>query len=266
MVEKQVDKQDIYLTKDGAIATLFFNRPEKRNALTFDMWNKMAELLDDVEADPTVKVLILRGIDETSFAAGADISEFKTLRYSAEGANTYNNATLITEEKLAKLSKPTIAMVQSYCVGGGCELAVACDFRFADTTGKFGITPAKLGLIYNLPGTKNLVDLVGPSGAKDILFSGRIIKADEAYHMRLIDRLYEPEELVEKTYEYAQLLANNAQMSIRGAKTIIHEIVNGETEEKEEIAQLVLSSFESDDYKEGVHAFLEKRKPDFKYS
>lgn len=260
------EQQDLYLVKDGAVATLFFNRPEKRNALTFEMWKKMGDLLDEVEEDRNIKVLILRGVDETSFAAGADISEFKTLRYSAEGANTYNNATLHTEGKLAKLSKPTIAMVQSYCVGGGCELALACDFRFADTTGKFGITPAKLGLIYNLPGTKNLVDLIGPSGAKDILFSGRIIKADEAYHMRLIDRLYEPDEIIEKTYEYAELLARNAQMSVRGAKTIIHEILNGETEENDEIAQLVLSSFESGDYKEGVNAFLEKRKPKFTYS
>ncbi|MDQ0272202.1 enoyl-CoA hydratase-related protein [Cytobacillus purgationiresistens] len=261
-----VKKYDLYLAKDGAIATLFFNRPEKRNALTFDMWNKMDELLDEVEQDRNIKVLILRGIDETSFAAGADISEFKTLRYSAEGANTYNQATLKAEEKLAKLSKPTIAMIQSYCVGGGCELALACDFRFADTTGMFGITPAKLGLIYNLPGTKNLVDLVGPSNAKDILFSGRIIKADEAYHMRLIDRLYEPEEIIERTSEYAELIAKNAQMSVRGSKTIIQEVLNGEIKEQDEVARLVLSSFESEDYKEGVSAFLEKRKPKFTYS
>lgn len=267
MTGKQLtETQDIYLLKEGGIATLFFNRPEKRNALTFDMWKKMGDLIDNVEQDQNIKVLILRGIDETSFAAGADISEFKTLRYSAEGANTYNNATLDTEDKLAKITKPTIAMVQSFCIGGGCELALACDFRFSDTTGKFGITPAKLGLIYNLPGTKNLVDLVGPSNAKDILYSGRIIKAEEAHHMGLIDRLYEPGEIVKETYEYAELLSRNAQLSIRGSKKIIGAILNGETEENEDIAELVLSSFESDDYKEGVHAFLEKRKPNFKYS
>ncbi|RSL34031.1 hypothetical protein D7Z54_07930 [Salibacterium salarium] len=260
------EKQDIYLVKDGAVATLFFNRPEKRNALTFEMWKKLGSLLDEVEEDRNIKVMILRGVDDTSFAAGADISEFKTLRYSAQGASTYNNATLETEEKLSKLTKPTIAMIQNYCIGGGCELSLACDFRFADKTGKFGITPAKLGLIYNLPGTKNLVDLVGPSGAKDILYSGRIIEADEAYHMRLIDRIYEPDEIAEATYEYAERLAKNAQMSIRGAKTIIQEILNGETQENDKIADLVLSSFESKDYKEGVNAFLEKRKPDFTYS
>lgn len=257
-------KQDIYLTKDGQIATLFFNRPEKRNALTLDMWNLLSACIDEVEADSSIKVLILRGVDESSFAAGADISEFKALRSTKEGAYHYNNATLLAEDKLLKLSKPTIAMIQGYCIGGGCELAVACDFRFSDTTGKFGITPAKLGLIYNLPGTKKLVETVGPSGAKDILFSGRIIQAEEALQMRLIDRLMKPEELVEKTYAYAELLCQNAQMTIRGTKTIITEILNGANEESEEIAQLVLSSFESEDYKEGVQAFLEKRKPVFK--
>ncbi|KKK36500.1 hypothetical protein WQ57_18975 [Mesobacillus campisalis] len=260
------ETEDIYLVKDGTIATLYFNRPQKRNALTFEMWKRIGSMVDDVESDPNIKVLILRGVDETAFAAGADISEFKTLRYTAEGANTYNNATLEAEAKLGSLSKPTIAMIQSYCVGGGCELALACDFRFSDNTGKFGITPAKLGLIYNLAGTKNLVDLVGPSNAKDILFSGRIIKAEEASRMGLIDRLYTSEELEKETYEYAKLLSKNAQMSVRGSKRIIGEVLQGATEESEEISQLILSSFESSDYKEGVHAFLEKRKPNFKYS
>lgn len=267
MTEKQLTRtDDIYLCKEGSVGTLVFNRANKRNALTFDMWKKMGDLIDEVEQDSSIKVLILRGVDDTAFAAGADISEFKTLRYNAEGANKYNNATMKTEGKLHRLSKPTIAMIQSFCVGGGCELAVACDFRFSDTTGKFGITPAKLGLIYNLPGTKNLVDLVGPSSAKDILFSGRIIKAEEAHHMGLIDRRYHPDELEKATYEYADLLAKNAQMSIRGSKTVIGQILDGETEESKKIAELVLSSFESDDYKEGVHAFLEKRKANFKYS
>jgi enoyl-CoA hydratase len=148
-------KKDLKLVKEGAIATINFNRPEKRNALTYEMWIEIGEMIDDVAQDQNIKVLILRGADETSFAAGADISEFKTLRYSAEGAKKYNNATLATEKKLMDLNNPTISMIQSYCVGGGAELAVACDFRFSDTTGKFGITPAKLGLIYNLVGTKN---------------------------------------------------------------------------------------------------------------
>jgi enoyl-CoA hydratase len=260
------NSNEVYLEKEGAIATLFFNRPEKRNALTYGMWKSIPALLKDVEEDRNIKVLIIRGVDETAFAAGADISEFKTLRYSAEGADTYNKATLEAEEILGKLTKPTIAMIQGYCVGGGCELAVACDFRFSDTTGKYGITPAKLGLIYNLPGTKNLVDLVGPAKAKDILFSGRILDSEEADRIGLIDRLYSPDEVVEKTYEYAELLTRNAQMSIRGAKRVIHDVCSGVTEEHDEIAQLVLSSFESEDYKEGVQAFLEKRKPNFKYS
>ncbi|MFZ4451609.1 enoyl-CoA hydratase-related protein [Salibacterium aidingense] len=264
MIENRHDS--VYVEKKDGIATLYFNRPEKRNALTYEMWKALPDLLDEVDKDQDIKVLILRGSDEKAFAAGADINEFKTLRYSFEGAKEYNNKTLLAEEKLDNLSKPTISLIQGYCVGGGCELAVTCDFRFSDTTGKFAITPAKLGLIYNLPGTKNLVDLVGPASAKDILYSGRILNAEEASDIGLIERLYSPEKVVEETYNYAHCLANNAQISIRGAKRIIREVNKGATEESEEIANLVLSSFDSEDYKEGVQAFLEKRKPNFKYS
>lgn len=261
-----MENNSIYLKKSEEIATIYFNRPEKRNAMSYDMWIKITELVNECNDDPEVKVIIFRGVDETAFSAGADISEFKTLRYSAEGADKYNRETLKAEAAIMNTLKPTIAMIQGYCVGGGCEIAVACDFRFSDTTGKFGITPAKLGLVYNLPGTKNLVDLVGPSNAKDILYSGRLLDAEEAYRIGLIDRMYSPEQLEEETYAYAKRICKNAQMSVRGSKFVINKVLEGETEDTEEIAQLILDSFESDDYKEGVNAFLNKRKPEFKYS
>ncbi|BCJ88427.1 enoyl-CoA hydratase-related protein [Effusibacillus dendaii] len=135
-------------------------------------------------------------------------------------------------------------MVQRSCVGGGCEIALACDMRFSSENGLFGITPAKLGLIYNLSGTKNLVDLVGPAKAKDILYSGRLLDATEAYQIGLIDRVYKNEEVVGKTYEYAELIASRAQLAVKGTKRIIAEILNGATEESPEIAQIILESFE----------------------
>ncbi|PZE21062.1 enoyl-CoA hydratase-related protein [Paenibacillus xerothermodurans] len=257
--------EQIYMEKYDDVATIYFNRPEKRNGLSYDMWVTISELMDECEHDKQIKVVMFRGVDATAFSAGADISEFKTLRYTAEGADKYNRATLIAEEKVMHLSKPTIAMIQGFCVGGGCEIALACDFRFSDHTGRFGITPAKLGLVYNLPGTKNLVDLVGPAKAKDILFTGRLLNADEAYRIGLVDRIYTSEEMVDKTYEYAALICRNAQFSVRGSKYIIGKVLEGAVRDTPEIAQLVLESFETDDYREGVNAFLEKRHAQFRY-
>lgn len=260
------ENRAVFLEKHEEIATIYLNRPNKRNAFSYDMWKAITDLVKQCEEDREVKVIIFRGIDDSAFSAGADISEFKTLRYTAEGADRYNNAALEAEKAIMHVPKPTIAMIQSFCIGGGCEIAVACDFRFSDVNGRFGITPAKLGLVYNLPGTKNLVDLVGPSKTKDILFSGRLLDAEEALRIGLIDRIYSPGEIVDKTYEYARTICKNAQFAVRGSKYVIGKVLEGETEDTEEVSKLVLESFETDDYKEGVNAFLEKRKPEFKYS
>ncbi|WP_170006977.1 enoyl-CoA hydratase-related protein [Bacillus fonticola] len=256
----------IFVEKKDNIATIYLNRSEKRNALNYDMWLKISKLTKQCDEDSGVKVIIFRGRDHTAFSAGADIGEFKTLRYTAEGADKYNQATLDAEKIIMECKKPTISMVQGFCVGGGCEISLACDFRFCDESGKFGITPAKLGLVYNLPGTKNLVDLVGPSKAKDILYTGRLLDASEAKEIGLVDRVYKHDELEAKTYNYAKLLSENAQFTIRGAKYVVSKVLDGESEDTEEIAKLVLDSFETDDYREGVRAFLEKRKPVFTYS
>ncbi|WP_233522537.1 enoyl-CoA hydratase-related protein [Peribacillus glennii] len=260
------DQKHVYLSVENEIGTIYINRPEKRNALTYDMWIDLAQLVDECNANPEVKVIVFRSTTEKAFSAGADIGEFKTIRYTAEGAAKYNDATMVLEEKIAKSPKPSIAMISGFCVGGGCEIAVACDFRFSDQTGKFGITPAKLGLIYNTPGTKNLVDLVGPSNAKDILYTGRIIEAEEAIHLGLINRIIETSQLEEETYKYARLICQNAQMAVRGSKVIINKVLEGDTHDSEETGKLVIESFISEDYQEGVSAFLEKRKPEFKFS
>lgn len=256
----------VYLEVSDGIGTIYLNRSHKRNALNYEMWLDIKQLVEECNENREVRVIIFRSVDDTAFSAGADIGEFKTLRYSAEDADKYNRATLEVEKAIMYSPKPSIAMVKGFCVGGGCEIALACDFRFSDDSGKFGITPAKLGLVYNLPGTKNLVDLVGPSKAKDILYTGRLIHPSEANQIGLIDRIYSSNELVNKTYDYAKLIAKNAQIAVRGSKYVIREVLEGEMQDTEEIAKLVLESFESTDYKEGVNAFLEKRKPNFQYS
>ena len=227
------------------------------------MWNKIPDIIQELEQKEDIKLLIIRGIDETAFATGADISEFTTLRSTAVGEKMYNQAVARAESAIAYFSKPTIALIQNYCIGGGCILALACDLRFSSESGVIAITPAKIGIVYPFSSTKNLVNLIGPARAKDLLYSGRQLNVYEAYSFRLVDRIYADEEITTKTYEYAEMLVKRSQKTVKGAKKIIDQIKSGVDAETEEITQLVDSSYISSDYKEGVKAFLEKRSPRF---
>jgi enoyl-CoA hydratase len=258
-----VEEQFLFVEKEGAIATIVLNRPEKRNAMSLAMWVTLSKLLNQLEEDPETKVVVIRGVDDTAFSAGADISEFLSNRSSAEKAKAYNDQSMNAVDRLHRFPKPTIAMIQKYAVGGGLDIALSCDFRFSTEDGIFAITPAKLGIVYNLTSTKRLVDLVGPSRTKEILYTARSLDAHEAYRFGLVDRLYAKNEIVEKTYEFARLLAERSQVSIRGTKKMVQAILDGAAEESPQLAQMVLDSFDSDDYREGVQAFLEKRKPRF---
>lgn len=260
----ETEKRLLFVEKQGAIATIFLNRPSKRNALNLEMWITLSSLLEELESDEQTKVVVIRGVDETAFAAGADISEFLSNRSSAQKAKEYNDLSMESVDRLHRFSKPTIAMIQKYAVGGGLDIALSCDFRFSAEDGIFAITPSKLGIVYNLTSTKRLVDLIGPSNTKEILYTARTLDVSEAYRIGLIDRIYSSSDIVSKTYEFAALIAERSQVSVRGAKQMVQAILEGHTEENEGIATLVLQSFDSDDYKEGVQAFLEKRKPQFR--
>ena len=257
------DDDHLVLSKDGAIATLAINRPDKRNPISFAMWKALPGLVAEVENDDEVKVLVIRGAGDKAFSAGADISEFHTYRADSEGARVYNEATHVAERALAGLSKPAIAMIHGFCIGGGAEIALACDLRFADTNARFGITPARLGIVYSLTATKQLSDLAGPAVTKYILFSGEHLHARRAYEVGVIDELLEPDQLEERTYEFARLIASRSQYSVRSSKRIVQKIQAGETEDDAESLKLRNDSFDGEDYEEGVRAFLEKRPPDF---
>jgi enoyl-CoA hydratase len=227
------------------------------------MWKAIPQIMKQLQTDKQVKVVIFRGVGQTAFAAGADISEFESIRSTPQGGRYYNEQVTAAEWAIQHCPMPTIAMIQGFCIGGGCEIAMACDMRFSSTSGIFGITPAKLGTIYNLSGTKNLLDLVGPAKAKDILFSSRLIGAEEAFQIGLIDRIYPEDLIISQTYEYADLLCRRSQLSIHGAKRMIANIQVGINEETPEVAKLIEDSFQSEDYREGVRAFIEKREPKF---
>lgn len=257
------DAEPMILTKDGAIATLTINRPEKRNPISFAMWKMLPGLVEQVESDDEIKVLVVRGAGEKAFSAGADISEFETYRADSEGARVYNQATHIAERALAGLSKPAIAMIHGFCIGGGAEIALACDLRFGDTNARFGITPARLGIVYSLTATKQLTDLAGPSVTKYILYSGEHLLAQRAYEVGVLDELLEPDALEERVYEFAKLIASRSQYSVKAAKVIVGKIQAGHVEDDDETLALRNDSFDGADYKEGVRAFLEKRSPVF---
>lgn len=255
--------QPLLLAADGAVATLTFNRPRVRNAISFEMYQQIPGLLARVEADPQVRVLVVRGAGERAFAAGADIKEFQTVRSGAEGAAVYNAAVAATEHALESLSKPVIAMVHGYCIGGGCGIALAADIRIADTSSAFGITPARLGLVYSLESTKRLVDAVGPAEARYILYSGRQVDAQRALRTGLVNELHPPDELEAAVYGLAAEIAQRAPISVARTKEITGLVLAGQAADDEHTTDLRNSSFASQDYAEGVRAFLEKRPPVF---
>jgi enoyl-CoA hydratase/carnithine racemase len=256
----------LIVERRGAVATLILNRPESHNAINIGMYTQLPDLVRSLDLDSDINVIVIRGAGEKSFASGADIGEFERERGNAESARRYNERVAAAERALEQVSKPTIAMIHGYCVGGGAGLALACDVRFADSRARFAITPSKLGLVYSLESTKRVVDLVGPSRAKWILMSGLQIPAERAWRLGRCDELAEPEQLEELTYEFADTVTTRAQFSVRAGKEIVRRIVSGQVEDDEETTHLRNSSFDTQDYAEGVRAFLQKRAARFQWS
>lgn len=247
------------LDTSGPVATLTIDRPAKRNAMSYEMWSALPGLMAEVAEAPRVRVLVVRGGEH--FSAGADISEFSTLRAGAEGAARYSEAVHNGERAIASLGKPTIAAVNGFCVGGGCEIALACDLRIASSGARFGITPAKLGIVYNFTSTKQLVDVVGPAWAKQILFGGELIDAATALRIGLVNEVHE--DLDARVKQLSEVIASRAQVSVRGAKQIVNRVTEGQVAEDEAVRALYDEAVHSPEYAEGVAAFLEKRPPRF---
>jgi len=244
------------------IARLVLSQPKRRNAINAAMWAAIPEVLAKLAKDETLRALIITG-DGEHFAAGADISEFGTLYATAESAAKISADIQNAFEALADFPVPTIAMIRGACVGGGCGLALCCDLRFADSTSKFAITPAKLGLVYPFGDIARLIDAVGVANAKDILLSARIIKAKLAKKMGLIHRVSSVDELENDIMDYAEGLKTLSPESLRVTKSMISAYQKGQREDTPETDAQFLAGFSSKDFGEGFRAFLEKRKPDF---
>ena len=255
---------DILVQRDGPIATLILNRPRMRNAINLAMWADIARLTGELGQDDAVRAVVYRGAGTEAFASGADISEFPESRKDAETAQRYNATTAGAYTAVRQCAKPTIAMIHGFCMGGAVGLAMACDLRFAAEGSKFGIPAARLSIVYPAEAIAQLVDLVGPAYAKDILYSARTVGDREALAIGLIQRLVPPAELETTTYEYLKVVAENAPLSVRGSKVTIQAYLAGFTEEsRAQVRGLSREAAGSADYREGTRAFLEKRRPTF---
>ncbi len=252
------------VTFEADVATLWLNRPEKKNALTLAMWSALPGLLAGIAAEPSAKVLVVRGAGGT-FAAGADIGEFETVYATPDSTRAYFDRVGEAMEALASFDKPTVAMIEGACVGGGLGLALACDLRIASTDARLALTPGKLGLVYSLPDTRRLVQAVGLSWAKDILFTGRLIAADEALAIGLVDALHAPGVLEAAVADKTAQIAAASQWTARRAKAIVGLIADGETADTEVTARWLIEAVKGEDFREGRDAFLDKRKPVFPF-
>jgi enoyl-CoA hydratase/carnithine racemase len=250
--------------KEGRVGYVIYNNPEKHNAVSLDMWQAAAGILDEFRSDKDIHVVVVTGAGGKAFVSGADISRFEKERSDEAAVKRYSD--IVEKSYLAfhEFPKPTIAMIRGYCIGGGMGLATCCDLRICTEGSKFGVPAAKLGLGYSYPGLKRLVDIVGPSFAMEIFYTARQFTAAEAQVMGLVNRVVADGELEKYVREYADTIAANAPLTIKAVKATVAEVVRHDSERNIARSQaLVEACFKSRDYEEGRKAFMEKRKPVF---
>ena len=249
---------------EGHVATLTIDRPEKRNAMTAAMWAALPGVLAELAGDPAVRVLVVTGAGP-SFCAGADISDLLSGPDQADPMAVVRRDNLAAQAALRDFPKPTVAMIRGHCIGGGVEIAASCDLRFADPTAAFGVTPAKVGIVYTPSSTKALIDLVGPAMTKYLLFSGELIDVETALRAGLVDRLVAAADLEDEVHRFADVLASRSALSQRATKEVIAALTTGSDGEAE-VARWYRETIATGELSEGVAAFGERRTPRFPWS
>ena len=256
---------DILFEQRDGVATVTFNRPDRRNAITYDGWKQLRGIAEEVAADDGIRVVVLTGSGELAFSAGADIADFDRYRHDAESAKVYAEAFDGALDAVESIPKPTISFIRGYCIGGGCELSMATDIRIAGTGSRFAIPVAKLNILIGYKEMRRLVRLVGPGRANYILMSGRQIDAQEALRFGLVDHLLPDDEIADFVYGLAREMVPLAPLSQRRHKEIMQIALDspGLEDLTQEQQDLPFANFDSADFIEGRRAFLERRPPRF---
>jgi len=250
--------------KEGGIGFVTFNQPEKRNAMSVEMWQGLAEILADFREDSGVRVVIMTGAGGKAFVSGADISQFEKRRANADAQEEYARLTNDGRARLADFPKPKIAAIQGFCLGGGLAIAMQADLRIASANSQFGIPAARLGIAYAFDGLRTLVQLVGPAHARMILYTANRIDAEEAARIGLINKVVPEESLADAVLELARTIAGNAPLSVAANKLCIDNILKDPADrDLDAVARAGRMCLDSEDYREGRTAFMEKRQPRF---
>lgn len=256
----------ILIEYDGQVATITLNRPQHHNAITLAMWERLQEIAHTLDAEPEVRVVILRGAGEVAFSGGADISEFEVRRNNSQQARPYAQAMDDATDAIAAIGKPTISLIRGFCVGGGLELTTATDLRLAGDDARFGVPIARLGILVGYKEMRRLVSLVGPGPTMDLLLTARLISSQEALRIGLVSEVVPAGKVEAYAYDLAQRLCGLAPLSARWHKQILQTVLTnpGLTGLSPDETALPFACFDTADFQEGRLAFLEKRKPHFK--
>ena len=263
--EKSFADGKILQSVSNGVGVITFNNPEKRNAMSLEMWEGLGSALIELRDNPDVRVVVMVGAGDKAFVSGADISQFEKTRHNAQASEEYSKRSAAQRALLADYPKPTIACIRGFCLGGGMQVAMLADIRFASDNSQFGIPAAKLGIAYGYDGLKHLVSLVGPSWARLIMYTGMRIDSAEAVRIGLVDRVLPDAELWDATMEVARTISGNAPLAIKAAKITIAQVLKDESHrDMEAIKAIGTACMDSEDFREGRTAFMEKRKPRFK--
>ena len=263
--QQWVQQEKIYATKDGELGWIVFNQPEKRNAISMEMWQALPDLMQAHQDDPGVRVILFRGAGDQAFISGADISQFEKLRSDMNKAQDYNAATELATAAIKESTKPTVAMIHGFCFGGGVGIASACDLRVASADARFRIPAARLGLSYGFAGIQHLISLVGAANAREIFITASVYSAEEMLRMGYLNRVYPIERLEQETLAYANAIAANAPLTVQSIKISVNEAVkDAGMRDMDKVQAAFIRCFNSKDYEEGRRAFMEKRNPEFR--
>ena len=251
---------------DGAIGHVIFNNPERHNAVSLEMWDAVEVALSSFAGDDRVRVVVLSGAGGKAFVSGADISKFEKERGSKDATDHYNARLKVVYDIIENYPKPTIAMINGYCIGGGLNLAACADMRIASAKSRFAMPAAKLALGYPFDAIRRLVNAVGAAAAKQLMFTAKSIDADAALRLGLVQEVVAEDDLADRVDELAGTIAGNAPLTVAAMKFIATQVMHPDPSARDlaRCDEMVAACFASEDYKEGRKAFMEKRKPEFK--